>query len=277
LEFNKWVVELDKKDDDMIYRPIGDVHAGNMGFDKDEFEKTIKGVESDPLCYTMGMGDYIDNIQAWANGGIDKRWNPETVERDRMTTEEQVDYFVEWWAKVAHKSGGMHSGNHEWKTINQRRFIKDFCHPNNPKDLGKVLYNQKYLGRLSLTLLTIKYKKKTLREFQILSLHGGFAGMRQGGTMNRLEDIASSFEGLDVALMGHTHRTWVATAMVQGYSKYHNGLYERKIILGNTGTFLKSYVKGIDSYIEASPRRSTRVGTITVTFNAESGQLFAHD
>ena len=139
-----------------------------------------------------------------------------------MTTEEQIDYFVEWWAKVAHKSGGMHSGNHEWKTINQRRFIKDFCHPNDPKDLGKVLYNQKYLGRLSLTLLTIKYKKKTLKEFQILSLHGGFAGMRQGGTLNRLEDIASSFEGLDVALMGHTHRTWVAeifdeSALVDGF------------------------------------------------------------
>ena len=80
MEFNKWTVELEKKDDDMIYRPIGDVHAGNMGFDKDEFEKTIKGIASDPHCYTMGMGDYIDNIQAWANGGVDKRWNPETTE-----------------------------------------------------------------------------------------------------------------------------------------------------------------------------------------------------
>ena len=276
MEFNKWIIELDKKDDDVHVRPTGDVHAGNLAFDKNAFETHIDTVAKTPNLYTIGMGDFIDNIQAWAGGVVDKRWNPETTERDRLTTEEQIDYFVEWWAKVAHKSGGMHSGNHEWKTINQRRFIKDFCHPVD-KTGTKVLYNQKYLGRLALTLLTIKHKKKTLREFQILSHHGGFSGMRQGGTLNRLEDITSSFEGIDVSLMGHTHRTWVATAMVQGYSKYHNGLYERKIILGNTGTFLKSYVKGIDSYIESSPRRSTRVGTITVTFNAESGQLFAHD
>tara|TARA_R110000824_G_scaffold218440_5_gene405136 strand:+ start:560 stop:1393 length:834 start_codon:yes stop_codon:yes gene_type:complete len=277
LEFNKWTVELEKKDDDLHLRPIGDIHAGNLAFDKTEFEKTMKEIAKDSHVFTLMMGDAIDNIQAWANGGVDKRWNAETVERDRLTTEEQIDYFVEWWAKVAHKSGGMHSGNHEWKTINQRRFIKDFCHPQDPKSLDKVLYNQKYLGRLALTNLTIKYKKKTLREFVILSHHGGFAGMRQGGTLNRLEDITSSFEGVDVSLMGHTHRTWVATAMIQGYDKFRNSMYERKIILGNTGTFLRSYVKGVDSYMESSPRRSTRVGTITITFNAESGKKFAHD
>ena len=86
-------------------------------------------VAKTPNLYTIGMGDFIDNIHGMGAGGVDKRWNPETVERDRLTTEEQIDYFVEWWAKVAYCSGGMHSGNHEWKTINQRRFIKDFCHP----------------------------------------------------------------------------------------------------------------------------------------------------
>ena len=276
MEFHKWIVELYKKDDDINFRPIGDVHAGNLAFDKNEFEKTIKEIEKDSHLYTIGMGDFIDNIQAWANGGVDKRWNAETVERDRLTTEEQVDYFVDWWQRVAYCSAGLHSGNHEWKTINQRRFIKDFCHPVD-KTGTKVLYNQKYLGRLALTNLTVKYKKKTLREFVILSHHGGFAGMRQGGTLNRLEDITSSFEGVDASIMGHTHRTWVATAMIQGYDKYRNDVYERKIILGNTGTFLRSYVKGVDSYIESSPRRSTRVGTITITFNAESGKKFAHD
>ena len=225
------------------------------------------------------MGDAIDNIQAWANGGVDKRWNAETVERDRLTTEEQIDYFVEC-------SGQKLLINQvvcTVETTNGKQLInadlsKDFCHPQDPKSLElKFCITRNILGRLALTNLTIKYKKKTLREFVILSHHGGFAGMRQGGTLNRLEDITSSFEGVDVSLMGHTHRTWVATAMIQGYDKFHNSMYERKIILGNTGTFLRSYVKGVDSYIESSPRRSTRVGTITITFNAESGKKFAHD
>ena len=277
MEFTRYVVELAKKDDTFGVRPITDVHAGNLGFDQPKFERTIDTIAKTDNLYTVGGGDYIDNIQAWAGGGVDKRWNPETVERDRMTTEEQTDYFVKWWAKVAHKSFGLGSGNHEWKTINQRRFIKDFCHPVNPDDPTKVLYSQKYLGRMAIIHLRVKHNKKTLHDYQILLHHGGFAGMRQGGTINRLEDITAGFEGIDVSLMGHTHRTWTASSEVMGYSVYHNSFYQRKIILGNTGTFLKSYTKGVDSYMEASPRRPTRTGTITVTFDPYNNDIFGHD
>ena len=33
MEFNKWNVDLEKKDDDINFRPTGDVHAGNLAFD----------------------------------------------------------------------------------------------------------------------------------------------------------------------------------------------------------------------------------------------------
>jgi len=276
MEFNQVNIELDKPDDEFSVRPIGDVHIGNLGFDQEKFERQIKKIAKTDNLYTLGMGDYIDNVQAWANGSVDKRWNPETVERDRMTTEEQTDYFVKWWKLVADKSFGLNSGNHEWKTINQRRFIKDFCNPVDI-DTGKVLYQQKYLGRMAIVNITVKCRKKTIRDFQILTHHGGFSGTRQGGTINRLEDVTSGFEGIDVSLFGHTHRTWVSSTLVMGYSKYHNSFYERKIILGNTGTFLKTYKKGVDSYMEASPRRPARVGTITITFNASTGDVFGHD
>lgn len=277
MEFNQVNIELDKPDDHFSVRPISDIHIGHLGFDQAKFERTINKIAKTKNLYTIGVGDYIDNVQAWANGSVDKRWNPETVERNRLTTEEQTDYFVKWWAKVAHKSWGLGSGNHEWKTINQRRFIKDFCNPVDPEDPTKVLYNQKYLGRMAIINLTVKCRKKTLKDFQILIHHGGFAGMNQGGVVNRLELVTSGFEGIDVSLMGHTHRTWVATSMVMGYSKYHNSFYERKIILGNTGTFLKTYAKGVDSYLEASPRRPARTGTITITFDAKNGEIFGHD
>ena len=101
--------------------------------------------------------------------------------------------------------------------------------------------------------------------------------MRQGGTINRLEDITAGFEGIDVSLMGHTHRTWTASSEIMGYSYYHNSFYQRKVIFANTGTFLKSYTKGVDSYIESSPRRPTRTGTITVTFDPYHDDIFGHD
>lgn len=277
MDFNRVQVFLDKPDDVFTVRPVGDVHAGNLGFDKEKFERTLKTIAKTRDLYTIGMGDYIDNVMAWANGSVDKRWNPETVERDRMTTEEQIDYFVKQWEQVASKCFGMLSGNHEWKTINQRRFIKDFCNPVDPDNFGKVLYNQKYLGRMGIIHLRVKHKKKTLKDYQILCHHGGFAGMRQGGTINRLEDITAGFENIDVSLMGHTHRTWTASSEIMGYSYYHNSFYQRKMIMGNTGTFLKSYSKGVDSYIEASPRRPTRTGTISVTFDPYNEDIFGHD
>lgn len=277
MECHRVTIDLNKKDDLIHLRPLGDVHVGNLAWDKEKFERNIKFLQQKDDHYTIGMGDYIDNIQAWANGTMDKRWNPETVERDRMTTDEQIDYFVQEWAKIAHKSFGMHSGNHEWKTITQKRFIKDFCTPVDPKDNTRTMYQQKYLGRIAMTGITFKYKGKETAHYEMVSLHGGYSGMRAGGTINRLEDIVSSFNNIDIGLMGHTHRAWVVTEILHGRDRTHNTPYEQKVILANTGTFLKTYVKGVDSYIEANPRKSTRVGTVTLTFDPENKDIYGHD
>ena len=69
-------IKLDRKDDDIQIRPLGDIHIGNLGCDLEEFKKSVKWVASNHNHYTIGMGDYIDNVMAWANGGVDKRWNP---------------------------------------------------------------------------------------------------------------------------------------------------------------------------------------------------------
>ena len=78
MEFNRVEVTLNKPDDTFTLRPVGDVHAGNKGFDKEKFERTLLKIFKRPDNYTIGMGDYIDNVMAWANGSVDKRWNPET-------------------------------------------------------------------------------------------------------------------------------------------------------------------------------------------------------
>ena len=300
MECHRVTIELQKPDDQINLRPLGDIHVGNIGWDQKKFEKNIEFVVKHDDYYTIGMGDYIDNIQAWANASFDKRWNPETVERGRMTTDEQILYFIHQWKKVANKSFGMLSGNHEWKTINQQRFIKDFCNPIDQKlvtvknvdgvdqvqfepninpNTGKAdtLYHQKYLGRLAIIGLTFIHKKKEIKHFEILALHGGYAGARTGGTINRLEDITGSFDGIDVALMGHSHDTWVNSTVLTGRDRKTNQLYERKILLANTGTFLRGYKKGVDSYVEISPRRAKRVGTVTITFNTYGGNIYGHD
>lgn len=259
-------LKLNKKDDDIQLRPLGDIHIGNLGCDVEKFKKNVKLIETDPDYYTIGMGDYIDNVMAYAQGGIDKRWNPETMDRTTLTTEEQTDKLVDLWKPISHKTFGMLAGNHEWKTINQRRFIKDFCEPLN-------IY---YLGRLAYINIQISHNGKILKDFLICALHGGYAGMMAGGAVNRMKMIAGDFDA-DIFLMGHNHDLWTRTGMKMGYDKKTNSPIEKKILYANTGTFLRGYEKGIDSYVEINPREAKRVGTITITLNAESGRMFAHE
>ena len=196
----------------------------------------------------------------------DKRWNPETIDRRMLTTEEQTEMFLESWKPIAHKTIGLHAGNHEWKTINQKRFITDFCKP----------LNLPYMGRLAYTYLTFKYKRKKIRSFLILSMHGGYSGMAAGGAVNRMKAITGDFD-CDVVLMGHNHDTWVRPIVRTGYNVGKNIPSEKKVLMGNTGTFIRGYEKGVDSYVEINPKEAKRVGTITITFDPAGNDIFGHD
>ena len=100
-------IELPKKDSIINMRPIGDIHLGNLGCDTNEYLKNVKFVADREDYIAIGMGDYIDNVMAYANGSIDKRWNPETVDRKMLTTEEQTESFLESWKPIAHKTIGI--------------------------------------------------------------------------------------------------------------------------------------------------------------------------
>ncbi len=263
---------MEKEDDIFYLRPLGDIHIGNLGCDLNKFQKSIDLIKKRDDYFTIGMGDYIDNVQAYANGGIDKRWNPETVNRQTLTTEEQTDKFLEMWSPIKDKTFGLLAGNHEWKTINQRRFVKDFCNP-----LGVP-----YLGRLAYVHLSFvkkmpgKTNRKTVRKYLILALHGGYSGMQAGGSMNRMKAICGDFD-CDLVLMGHNHDTVTRPIVRMGYDELTNSPIEKKVLLGNTGTFLRGYEKGVDSYVEINPKEAKRVGTITVTFSPKDGDIFGHD
>ena len=41
--------------------PLGDVHRGSQQFDETLFLKTINKIQKDKSCYTILMGDLIDN------------------------------------------------------------------------------------------------------------------------------------------------------------------------------------------------------------------------
>ena len=282
-------------DDEYNLRPISDVHVGSPAFNKQKFEDTINFIAANSNYLTIGMGDYIDNVMAFRNGMIDKRWSAHAQNRSQMTTLEQVVYFTKQWAKVADQSLGMLSGNHEWATIDQQQFIQYFCNPVQyevvTKDGGlqhlepiikkgetkpEVMYSQKYLGRLAYVNIGFNFKGKRIRNYLGLIMHGGYAGAKAGGAVNRLKDITGDFD-CDFVLMGHNHDCWTRPISRMGYDLEHNKPVQKEIILGNTGTFVESYGKEMDGYVEINPKEVKRVGTITITFKPKEGKMYGHN
>ena len=43
---HRYTVDLEKKDDIWNLRPLGDIHIGSVGFDKEKFENEIKNTAS---------------------------------------------------------------------------------------------------------------------------------------------------------------------------------------------------------------------------------------
>src|SRR5574337_822174 len=289
------VIEMEKKDDIFQFRPIGDVHVCSPAFDEEKFASVMTQRSKLDSAIVIGMGDYIDNVMAFDQGANDKRWNYHAQNRNQMTTLEQVVYFTKWWSKVADKSVGMHSGNHEWKTIDQQQFLMYFCNPIEAKitttgggvqlleplireghTKAETMYNNKYLGRLAYVNIGFNYKGKRIRDFLVLSMHGGYSGMKAGGAVNRMKDITADFD-CDVVLMGHNHDTWTRPIIRMGYDLPSNSPVEKTIRLANTGTFMKSYSKDHDGYVEINPKEAKRVGTVTITLYPETGKTHGHD
>lgn len=262
----KYTVNLTKKDDVIHLRPIGDIHIGHIGCDKKEYERQVNYIADHPDYITIGMGDYIDNVQAYANGMVDKRWSVDTVDPELNTQTKQINYWTETWKPISRKCTGLHAGNHEWKTIDQLTFKNRFCD----------IFGLSYLGRIAYTHLQFKHKKEIVRDYIMLTMHGGYAGPKTGGVINKVEDIINSFD-CDVAMMGHTHDTWTTSKYRMYYDDSKKTFVERKILLANTGTFLRGYVDGVDGYIESNPKPAKRVGTITITFDPYKGTLYGHD
>ena len=266
MECVKITIDMKTPNAEYIIRPIGDIHIGNVNCDIKKLDEVIEYIRKTPNCLCIGMGDYIENIMPYANGSPDKRWNSDTTVRTQLTTEEQTEVIMEKLVKIKDKILTMTWGNHEWKTMNEKRFINDFCKPLDAKFLG-------YVGYL---YLTFKYKGKEMSSYLLLIKHAGSNAAKTGSAMNHMEDFGSSFD-YDIQLMGHNHGTFVQTSLRIGYDKKTNNLVEKKQLHGNTGTFLRSYQKGNTSYVERQPNRTKRVATIAFTLIPKTGDMYGHD
>jgi len=258
-------IELPKKDDIIHLEVFSDEHFGDPSRDKELCKRRQDAVIKDPLRFTAFGGDMFNNIMPW-----DKRWTLESSEYNSLTQEVSAwERFHDPLFKIQQKSKNPKiwyglSGNHEYMDKNI-----DHWWMNN-------LFSQHgvpYLGSRGWVGLKVVHKKKTLRRWKLFVAHGFGSSM---ALEKPLQDMKVN-NYADVFLMGHLHRKFVTDEIVYDFD-FSSGRYvERKIVLGNTGTFTHSLIRGRDSWFEHRNRSvHSSPGTITISFDAYGNDLDYH-
>lgn len=267
MELKCYDFDIDALNGNFFLEPHGDHQIGSHLVDYDKIEERISALKEQKNRYTIIMGDIIDNITAYAGGAADRRWSADVVDDRYKTPERQCDKFLSLYMPVKRKILGILSGNHEWKTIDRYRFKREFCDP-----LGVP-----YLGQMCMINIAFMRGKKKISGFEIWAAHGSYMGMQPGGAINRLKALAGQYAA-DVYLHAHTHdKLWYSDHQVT-HAVENNSLGQKPKIYVITGTFQKTHVVGVDSYMEKRPQpRVSKVGTITLEFDPIEGKVHAHE
>ena len=64
--------------------PLGDIHVGHVGFDKERYLERVRAIARDPDRYTLFMGDQLDAINIY-----DKRFQPNSVKLHEIDDQRQ--------------------------------------------------------------------------------------------------------------------------------------------------------------------------------------------
>jgi hypothetical protein len=292
----KITINLDKKDDTIYLEPLGDIHVGHVGFDKQAYLDRCEAIGREDNRYTLFMGDQLDAINIY-----DKRFQPNSVklheiddqrqqfhdltqglidiQLERSTNDEIAQYEYNPTTnkmdmtkrKIKRikkgqnpKIWGLLHGNHEYKIkeLTEQYLKNNFCYNNGIDFLGAKCYIS----------LDIKYKSKILGQWSIMAMHGSGGGKPEG--MLRQMRVGNY---MDVFLCGHVHQKYYGEKEVMDMDHEEGKVWGRQISLANTGTFCHAMTENVSGYMDTKNEvDGSPIGTATIAFNAESGKVNGH-
>lgn len=179
---------------DIKIYPISDLHLGAKDCMIKSWMKFIKKLEQEPDSYITISGDMMNNSIVGSVGD---------VYNETMTPIEQKEFLRDSLKPIKDKILCITPGNHEYRST---KVTND--HP-----LYDVAFSlgieDKY--RQNGAFLCVRIGDKSKRgssnpSYMIAVAHGAGGGRKRGSSVNRIEDFAKDMEGLDMLIVGHTHK-----------------------------------------------------------------------
>jgi len=259
MELVQRIIPYKSRTDEITIWAIGDVHVGNIGFHREGFERTIRAVAADPRSVVVLMGDLAECIVP-----SDKRFDAGTVHPDFLSRLQdlpgaQYDYLERILTPIAPQIIGSLTGNHE-ETI-RLRYYQATTH-----DLCRRL-RISYLGYSAAINFKFRRPKGSghTTSFTLYAHHGRGGGRSSGGQLNTIEKVSEGISAR-VYIMGHVHglSNSVRSRMYFNFKSKPPRIEDHMQLFGITGSYLKTYIKGVTTYSEKAMYQPNSLGCLKV-------------
>lgn len=246
----------------------GDFHVGAKGCDHEFLEKTIKHIEKDPDGYVLLLGDLAECINK-----KDRRSDSGAIHpmfRDDMgNLIGNQEYYVRQLLRPLaeqNKILAIMMGNHErtFELKDDISLTRNLC-----RDLKVPYGGYSCIHSWSFGLATAKGKSPT-RRILTHAHHGSGGGRSRGAKLNKLEAQEGVIEGCNIYARGHAHHKITDRDTAVGVGFEQSGkpkLQQRKIILAECGSFLKTLEEGVSGYSEVAEYKPVDLGAVYVEIN----------
>ena len=252
---SQFVINFEKLGEPIYLIPFGDVHRSSSNCSVTRWKEFLKWAQKKERCYFLGMGDY-DDLASGSERDI--LGNNKIHDSTKLTIENlynhNTDRFLDEISFMKGKLIGMIEGNHFGLFESGMTTTQKMC-----ESLGC-----KYLGGSSVIRLKLK-KGHFIADVDIFAHHGKGAAQTIGGDMNAVDKMSNVVRA-DIYAMGHSHgKGAIPKPILQlNQSDLKPQLIHKKQWFVRTGSFLKGYEDGTESYIAKGVMRPADLGVVKI-------------
>ena len=240
--------------DDVKVYPIADVHLGAAEHMEGQFEQWVDWIRSQPNAYVILAGDMIDNPTRSSVG---------SVFEIPMRPSEAKRRVVGLLTPIKDRILAAVMGNHEARSgrdsdtdpaydIMAKMDLEDIYRPN--------------LAVIKLQLGGDHSASGDKRPTYVIAVHhGAGGGALTGSAVNRAERFAYVFDGVDVLVVGHTHKRFDTTPIKIRVDSRNDRITHTPYLVASSGSWM-SY-GGYAAQKQLLPSASGREGQNIITLS----------
>jgi hypothetical protein len=243
--------------------PFSDVHRHHPACDVERWKHFLERCRKDDDEYTLylSLGD-LDDLCSDSERKIlnDDELHESTKYNLDQYAAAQTLRLADELRFMKGRLIGMVSGNHLWDFDQQGQWAREGIFTTT--DLLCRELQTKWLGSLAFIRVSVKVANRGGRHsIDIVAAHGKAGGKLVGTSINQVKDLKEIFPTADVYCQGHDHQKgcWPITCLEVTNQMT---VKQKRQWLCRTGSFLRGYVPGCDSYVVGRLYRPTDLGVI---------------